>query len=495
MRATVVSSDATGSLSGALPRLPHRAPMMSRVERNPTALIAFLCAHVVLAILVRVQPAIATGHAILIFMLVVWGVLRWRPLGLAFLAAYIAGTDVMWRMMHAQVPWESSKYLVAVLCLGGILRMGRRARWHLLALVYFVALLPSIAVVARDFQGGLSELAQPLSFNLSGPLALFASVWFFSQLRLTRHEVRALMVSVIAPIITIATIALIATREARQLTFTDESSTATSGGFGPNQVSLVLGLGALLALLLAVDPQLKPWRRWSAFGIVLFFGVQSALTFSRGGVYSFASAFIPAAFLFWWDRSSRRWVTVLTAVLVTVAIMVVIPRLDEFTGGEFSTRFADTNPGHRSEIVREDLRLWGEHPILGLGPGGARLQRRGPSTIAHTEYSRLLSEHGVFGLIALVALLTICVKQLTRRQPTQERALRIAFLFWSMASMFHVGMRIAAVSLVFGWGCARALLSRDRITPVSDPGRDVFRGTGAPLYEDWAASASEAERR
>jgi hypothetical protein len=433
------------------------------------------------------QPAIATVHAILVFAIVIWGVLRWRPLSLAFLAAYIAGSDVMWRMMHAQVPWEFSKYLVAVLCLGGIVRIGRRAHWHLLALLYFVALLPSIAVIVRDYQGGIAELLQPVSFNLSGPLALFASVWFFSQLRLTRPEIRTLMMSMIAPIITIATIALIATHDATQLTFTDESSVATSGGFGPNQVSLVLGLGALLALLIAVDPQLKAWRRLGAFGIVLFLGIQSALTFSRGGVYSFASAFIPAALLFWWDRSSRRWVTVLTAVLVAVTIVIVIPRLDEFTGGEFSTRFADTSPGHRSEIVREDLRLWAEHPIFGLGPGGARFQRRGPSTIAHTEYSRLLSEHGVFGLIALAALLTICATQLRRRQPTQERALRIAFLFWSMASMFHVGMRIVAVSLVFGWGCARTLLSRDRVTSVRDSGRDELGTTGSPVYQGWRA--------
>lgn len=476
MREIALEPAATPRYSATLARASHRPPASSLLERSSPLLLLFLGAHVLLAFLVKMQPVIATVHAALIFALSVWGVLRWKPLGIAHVAAYVAGTDVMWRMMHAQIPWEFGKYLVAALCLGGILRMGRRAHWHLVALVYFLALLPSIAVIVRDYQGGLSDLAQPVSFNLSGPLALFASVWFFSQLRLTRPDVRTLMVTVIGPVLTIATIALLVTREATQLTFTDESSAATSGGFGPNQVSLVLGLGALLALLMAIDPQLKRWRRWGAFGAVLFFGVESALTFSRGGLYSFASAFIPAAFLFWWDRSSRKWVTVLTGVLVAVALMVVVPRLDKFTGGEFSTRFADTNPGHRSEIIREDLRLWAAHPILGLGPGGARFQRRGFSTIAHTEYSRLLSEHGVFGLIALLALFTICVNQLIRRQPPQERALRVAFLFWSMASMFHVGMRIVAVSLVFGWGCARNLLSRSHtVGPLSSEAMSAER--------------------
>lgn len=484
----------TPTFAAPPPAVHHRSHAAQLLDANPVVLLGFLGGHVLLGILIHIQPVIATGHAVLLFVLVIWAMLRWRSLSIAFLAAYVAGSDVMWRMMHAEVPWEISKYLVAALCLGGILRMGRRAHWNLLALFYFAALLPSIAIIMRDYQGALAQLTEPLSFNLSGPLALFASIWFFSQIDLTRSNVRTMIVSTIAPILATGTIALVATSEASQLTFTDESSFATSGGFGPNQVSLVLGLGALLAMLMAIDPHLKPWRRWTAFGMVLLFGVQSALTFSRGGLYSFASAFIPAALLLWWDPSSRRWLAVLTALLVGAAIAVVIPRLDEFTGGEFSTRFSDTNPGHRSEIVREDLRLWSEHPIFGLGPGGARFQRRGASTIAHTEYSRLLSEHGVFGLFALIDLLLICAIQLTKRQPTTERALRTAFLFWSMASMFHVGMRIVAVSLVFAWGCARTLLARDSMAPALRFGRDENWPT-RPGHQRMRPIASEVEKR
>jgi O-antigen ligase len=190
---------------------------------------------------------------------------------------------------------------------------------------------------------------------------------------------------------------------------------------------------------------------------VPFFGVQSALTFSRGGLYSFAFAFVGAALVSWQDRNTRKWLAISTGVLTLIVATLIIPRLENFTGGAIAVRFSDTGPTNRDVIVREDLRLWGEHPILGLGPGGASFQRRGQSTLAHTEYSRLLSEHGLFGFIALVALLSLFVTNVLKRQSPEERALRVAAMLWSLASMLHVGMRVAAIGLVFGWGCMNSL--------------------------------------
>ena len=429
-------------------------------ERNPSAGLLFVCAHLLLAVLLRANPALATGHAILTCLVAIWAVLRWTTVSIACVASYAAGADVLWRMTGAHVPWEISKYLIVFCCLGGLLRLGRSARWNVLALIYIAALAPSILVLLQGFQGSLRQLAQPLSFNLSGPLSLFASVWYMSQLRLSRSDIHKLIGCLIAPLLSIALVTAMATSAATDLTFTDESSKATSAGFGPNQVSLALGLGALLSFIVAVDPEARAWQRWSAFALVPLFGVQSALTFSRGGLYSFALALIPAALLSLQNRAARRWLALFTGVLTLITAMVIVPRLDEFTGGELSARFADTNPTHRDAIIYEDLRLWGEHPLLGLGPGGAMFQRRGESTLAHTEYTRLLSEHGLFGVVAMAALFAICATVWLRRQPLDERVLRVAFMVWSLVSMLHAGMRLAAIGFMFGLGCARTLLAR-----------------------------------
>lgn len=408
-------------------------------------------------------------------MVAIWAVFRWRPVSIACVAAYVAGTDVLWRMTGAIVPWESSKYLVMLVCLGGLIRLGRAARWDFLSLVYMVSMLPSIIVILQEFHGGLRKLAQPLSFNLSGPLSLFASVWYMSQLDLSRRDVRRVLGSLVAPLLTIAVFTALTTSSATMLSFTDESSAATSGGFGPNQVSLALGLGALLTFLLAVDSELKAWQRVGVLVLLPFFGVQSALTFSRGGLYSFAIALVPPLALLSTHRASRKWVSLIVVGFTLITAIVIVPRLERFTGGEFSARFTDTNPTNRDMIAREDLRLWKEHPILGLGPGGALTQRHGQSTLAHTEFTRLLSEHGLFGVIALCALLGIFTSRVLNAQPVDERAFRTAVMLWSLISMLHAGMRIAAIGFVFGLGCARML-----------SGRRLPAGTGrAPFHPNF----------
>ena len=462
----------------------------STLKGNPSAGLIFFGAHLLFAFLVRANPTVATAHALLTGLVAIWAVLRWKTVSIACVASYAAGADVLWRMTGAHVPWEFSKYLVVFCCLGGIVRLGRTARWNVLALVYIAALAPSILVLLQGFQGDLRQLAQPVSFNLSGPLSLFASVWYMSQLRLSRADVHKLIGCLIAPVLSIALVTALATNAATDLTFTDESSKATSAGFGPNQVSLILGLGALLSFIVAVDPEVRVWQRWGAFALVPVFGVQSALTFSRGGLYSFVLALIPAALLSLQNRAARRWLALFTCVLTLITAMVIVPRLDEFTGGALSARFADTSPTHRDAIVYEDLRLWGEHPLLGLGPGGAMFQRRGESTLAHTEYTRLLSEHGLFGVIALVALFAICATVWFKRQPLDERVLRVAFMLWTLVSMLHIGMRLAAIGLMFGWGCARTLLAKATgLTQESAWDDDVTRPTATAVI--WTDSGFE----
>ena len=448
-----------GERFGEYPGPVNRRYAARRASGTPVSW--FLAAHVVLAMILQSWPMAGTAHSALTIFVAVWAVLRWSDFDIARVAAYAAGCDVLWRMTGATTPWESGKYIVVFLCLAALLRMGRRAKWSFLPLAYFLLLLPSIVVLVQNHKGDWTELRGMLSFNLSGPLSLFASVWFMSQLRLNRRNTRHLMLALLAPLLTIAVITLIKTYTATDLAFTDESNFVTSGGFGPNQVSAVLGLGALLSLFLALDPELGNTRRWIAFGSTLMFSVQSAMTFSRGGLYAFLAAFFCSAFVLLRERSSSKWVVRFVGVAALLTIAVIIPRLESFTQGALAARFQDTNTGRRSAIILEDLRIWGEHPLLGVGPGAARFERKSESRVAHTEYTRLLSEHGIPGVLAMIVLGILFLQELSKRQPRAERGLRLAFLVWGLVSMTHVGMRIAAIGLVFGWGCSRKLLARE----------------------------------
>src|SRR4029077_18351477 len=93
------------------------------------------------------------------------------------------------------------------------------------------------------------------------------------------------------------------------------SNSDSSGGYGPNQVSAILSLGALMALFgfLGVKRSrvLQVW-----FGAVMVWLLaQATLTFSRTGVYLFGSS-VALALVFWvqWKGGKGR-VTILAAIL------------------------------------------------------------------------------------------------------------------------------------------------------------------------------------
>src|SRR6185503_7010767 len=105
--------------------------------------------------------------------------------------------------------------------------------------------------------------------------------------------------------------------------------------------------------------------------LLLFFGVQSAMTFSRGGLYGAAGAILLSCLYLFKGGRQRVKPLIALAALALLITFVVLPQLDEFTGGRLSARFRQTRLTHRDAIIEADLRVWAEHPIFGVGPGVA----------------------------------------------------------------------------------------------------------------------------
>jgi hypothetical protein len=79
----------------------------------------------------------------------------------------------------------------------------------------------------------------------------------------------------------------------------------------------------------------------------------------------------------------------------------------------------------------------------------------GDSSAAHTEYSRLLAEHGSGGALALLTLLFILWKVYWRAPDFFARAWAASMAAWSLVELGHAAMRIAAISFIFGLACIR----------------------------------------
>jgi O-antigen ligase len=267
------------------------------------------------------------------------------------------------------------------------------------------------------------------------------------------------------PILSVGSVALSGVLSAT-FAVTSASNAQASGGYGPNQVSSILGLGAMLSLLLFLATRGAGWLRGILFSLMVGFACQSALTFSRGGLYTAAGAAAAALPFVVRDRAARWRLFSGGIVALGLAVFLVLPSLERFTGGALAARFEDTGTTGRDRIAMADLTIWSENPILGVGPGRGpanRLAILGGAPAAHTEWSRLLAEHGLLGLGAAVCLIAMAWRACARDRRPFERALAAGFATWAFLFMFHAGMRLAAPA--FAVGLAQCRIKASSVQP------------------------------
>jgi O-antigen ligase len=437
------------------PVAPSDRPRSIAVLTRPPRVILwalFLGAHVPGALLMGRSSIVTTLHAFVVVAIGVAVALHGRRLErVAYVAAYITGAEVLWRMLGAQVFWEFGKYATSVIFLLAILR-SRKWKAPVQVLLYFLLLLPS-AVLTLGNEDLVSAKSQ-LSFALSGPFSLLVSVWFFHQIKLTTDQIQRVFLSTIGPLLSIAAITYLFARIVfSDVRFGGGSNTAMSGGFAPNQVSGALGLGVLLGFLCLLRRGIGLQWQILLLGVMVVLAVQSAATFSRGGLYFVGGAALVASFFLFRDAASRIRIIGLAIIVVLAGYFVLLPYLDSFTDGALSARFQDVDLTDRDELVRVDFEIWFDNPVFGIGPGQANEHRAiyFEQKSSHTEFTRLLSEHGVFGALALLLLLASAAQNILRRSRSMDgRALAASLECWSFLFMAAYGMRLVAPSYIYG---------------------------------------------
>jgi O-antigen ligase len=359
-------------------------------------------------------------------------------------------------MNHAQIFWEFGKYSMVWVFILALLRR-RCLKWPIAMATYLAVQIPSIAFTVASLS--TEDARSQISFTLSGPLALVVSTWFFSHVTLSRSQLRNLLVVIVGPIMGIsATIITSILGNSSDLLFNPNASNPiTSGGFGPNQVSAMLGLGALAVFLLIVTNKLSMATRLTLIATAALLGAQSALTFSRGGLYGAGVGIMLGSLFLLRDARSRLKLIFAAGLLLVVALYILFPALDTLTSGGITARFYNPNLTGRDELISGDLELWAASPIFGVGVGLADYQRQATTALnsysvvtAHTEFSRLLAEHGMFGLIALVLLIMVSLRNIRRMPTPVDRGVMVAFIGWSFTFMANIAMRVAAPSFLFG---------------------------------------------
>ncbi len=418
----------------------------------------FILLHAPLVAAMKLSPPVATAHALLTAA-VGLRCLRFRTCEyIIYVIGYVAASEPLWRVSRALIFYESGKYLVAALSILAILRFRLLTRCDKLPLFYFLLLLPSVLMLPEFDR-------RQVSFNLSGPFALAMCSLFLSTQRISVEMLRKLFLVIQAPILGFAFVATFSTVTTENINF--YGSKVASGGLGNNQASSILGLGLLIAFLYVfIDRHNRPLR-WFMAAVGIWCGAQALLTFSRGGVATAIGAIAATSVFLLRDRRSRGALMLRIGLLVLLAVYVVIPQLNVITSGAFADRFTSSHLTGRDRIMEADLMAFRENPLFGVGPGQSKAYhvRTFRLSSSHTEYTRLLAEHGLHGLASMLMLLWMAGSRLMRRAPPASKALAAGFTTWSLLFMFHAAMRMAVVSFIFALGAAY-LLAEAPTTPA-----------------------------
>jgi O-antigen ligase len=103
----------------------------------------------------------------------------------------------------------------------------------------------------------------------------------------------------------------------------------------------------------------------------------------------------------------------------------------------------------RVDLFVGELEGFINEPFLGVGASGMkelRIKTYGKVIATHNELSRLLSEHGILGIIMLLILV---FKPLEIRSRNRNNYFFYAFLVFWFATINHSAMRIAAPGFIY----------------------------------------------
>ena len=205
-----------------------------------------------------------------------------KALKVLIACSYIVGAEVFIRMTGGNVLYEASKYLVIVFTLIGIFTI-RLSKQPIPYIIYIFLLIPGILVAGFNATAQ-TTLRTDIAFNLSGPVCLGIVAIFCFKRKINYQNMHSVLLSMGLPIIAMTTYLFLYTPDILETITGTGSNFAASGGFGPNQVSTVLGLGMFVFSLrfFMLSPSL--FLKMVNGLILAIMSFRGIVTFSRGGV-------------------------------------------------------------------------------------------------------------------------------------------------------------------------------------------------------------------
>lgn len=429
------------------------------MKKSELFYITALLVHVGLGFLFFTIPFLGTIYGLLVFLIGVGYVVNTKNKNneVLMVASYCMGMDVYLKMLGASLFNEFGKYTIIVFMVLGILYKGFSKSAFLY--VFFIALLiPGIFIGAQTLSLD-ANIRKAIAFNITGEVCLAVSAIYCFRRSISLKRMQDVLAMYLFPMMALLVNVFLFSPILQDVITNANSNFATSGGFGPNQVSTVLGLAMFAAFsqLFLASPT-KKLQLINGF-LILVFAFRCIITFSRGGMYTGILMMLVLSMVLYriMDLKGRSKMLLVGGLSVLAGIMVWGYSSVQ-TGGMIEKRYANEDSRGREKesqlsgrevLIESELQMFIENPILGVGVGKnkeIRLESTGIEAASHNEISRMLAEHGSLGLLGLL-ILFITPIVLYMRDYTQIYAL-VFMIFW-LLTINHAAMRIAAPAFIY----------------------------------------------
>ena len=413
--------------------------------------------HIVLGGIIFAYPPISTIYSVLIITFGIYYIVKNqnRNHEALLISGYVVAVEVLLRMTDATMINEYGKYSIILFLLIGIGYRGVSRNYYIY-IVFILLLCPALLLSTKLSTDVVFRKA--ISFNISGPLCLtIASIYCINR-PISFKTIIKLFHFLQYSLITVLVYIVLYTPEDSSITMKTDSNFATSGGFGPNQVSTILGIGMFTAFALFLFSKSK-FSKLIQLLLFIVFTYRALITFSRGGFYTgLVVIVVLIIYLYLKSNFNAKIKISKMAFLFILGFLLLIGYTAIRTNGMIINRYTNKNAigmekasnfSGREEIAEAEIELFLENPVFGVGIGRNKEEKEkilGHQVATHNEITRLLAEHGVFGLLAFLILMFYPLfTQFTTRSNIFFYSF---FLFW-LLTINHAAMRIAASALIY----------------------------------------------
>lgn len=429
---------------------------MQNKDKNYLWLIIF---HILLGIVVYYAPIISKiySYAILLVGMLVVVKSQNKKNEVLHICAYIIGSEVFLRMTDGNPNHEFAKYSIVFFLVLGMVYSGFSK--NALPYWFFLIILIPGVIVANDTLDLNVDFRKKIAFNLSGPICLgIASIYAFEK-KITINEMGNLLLLLGLPIISTAAYVNLYTPNIKEVLTGTGSNEMLSGGFGPNQVATIFGLGMFVFFTRIILYSRTKFLFVVNLLIAFYISYRGFLTFSRGGMITgFGMILIFIFFMYYNSKYVGKVKLNYLIVIMTVVMSATWIYTSVQTDGLINKRYANKNANGiekedrftgRGELAEDEIQMFLDHPFFGIGVAKGtdlRTEKRGYITASHDEVTRMLAEHGAFGILGLLILLATPVIYFLGNK---QNIFLFCFVTYWFLTINHAAMRTASPSFIY----------------------------------------------